>query len=112
MGERRRVQDDRDSSVGSLMQPADQLSLVVRLPDVSVEAQFGTGRSAYFGELSERHAPVDLRLARTETVEIGAIEHEHLHVQSLLPGADNGLLTQCFVGPDEKCRIRPLPGDR
>src|SRR5208282_5251213 len=68
----------RQPGVGSLVHPADQLALVVGLPDVDAQAELAAGRAAQLGQFLERGRAVHLGLPDAEPTEVGAVEHEYL----------------------------------
>ena len=68
-----RIDDDAGAVVDRLVDPVDQLRLAVRL--VELDRRAG-GRAAHRLDLGERGRAVDLRLARAQPVEVGAVEDE------------------------------------
>ena len=77
VGERRRVEDDVGVLVDGLVQPADQLGLVVGLPDLDLQVELGAEVPAGVGEVVVRGGAVDLGLACPEPAEVGAVEDQH-----------------------------------
>src|ERR1035437_3878423 len=68
--------DDRPIEVAPL-EPIDEDSLVVRLQAFDLEAQLGPASPEPLVDLSQRRVPVDLRLARSEQVQVRSVEDEH-----------------------------------
>ena len=62
--------------VGRLVQPADQLALVVGLADLDVEAQLGAELAALLDQARVGGGAVDVGLAGAEAAEVGAVEHQ------------------------------------
>jgi len=60
------------------VQLVDEVAFVVRLKALDG----GAARPSLFGDervdLGQRHAPVDLRLARAEQIEVRAMQHHHM----------------------------------
>lgn len=77
------VEHDRVPVVGGLVQPLEELALVVGLPEVDLQAQFLAGGDAQVGEVGERLGAVDRGLPLAEPVEVGAVQHQGLHPVSL-----------------------------
>ena len=76
VGEAGRIDHDAGGLLGAgLLNPVDDLALVVRLPELDREAVRGRGLAAELLDVLERGAAVDLRLARAEQVEVRAVEH-------------------------------------
>src|SRR4030095_6769779 len=76
-----------------LVDPADQLALVVRLPALdAVAPRLGRGRERT-GHVLERGAPVDLGLARAQQIEVRTVQDEHGSRRGTLrAGVRGGLL--------------------
>src|SRR5262249_4201155 len=74
--ERGRVQHHRQPLVDGLVHPADELGLVVGLPDVDVQPQGAAERPAGLGEAVEVHRAVHVRLTGPEPAEVRAVEHQ------------------------------------
>jgi hypothetical protein len=65
--------------VGGGVQPAKHLGFGVRLPDVDLEADILAGAAAQVSQIGVRGAAVDLRLARAEAAQVGAVQDVHPH---------------------------------
>ena len=76
MGEGGRIDDDARGGVPRLVDPVDQLALVVGLPEVDDQPVRGGGRDAQCLDVGEGGGAVDLRLSLAEEVEVGSVEHE------------------------------------
>jgi len=71
------VEHDRRGCVGRLVQPPEQLALVVGLAHLDREAEFVARLDAQRGQLGVGRVAVDHRLAAAETAEVRAVEYEH-----------------------------------
>jgi len=71
------VEHDRGGRVGGLVQPPEQLALVVGLAHLDREAELVACLDAQRGQLGVGRAAVDHRLAAAETAEVRAVEYEH-----------------------------------
>src|SRR5215470_13759930 len=60
-----------------LLYPVDQLAFVVRLPEDRLQAELTGLPPAQVLQLGERRRSVDLRAARSQQVEIRAVQDEH-----------------------------------
>src|SRR5262249_57748397 len=63
--------------VDGLVHPADQLGLVVGLPDLDAQPQRPAGRPAGLREAVEVHRPVHVGLTGSEPAQVRAVEHQH-----------------------------------
>jgi uncharacterized protein with von Willebrand factor type A (vWA) domain len=77
VGERARVEHDRGLVIAGLVDPGDELALVLSLPDLDVEAEFVARLYAQVGQIGVRGGAVDRRLALAQAAEVGAVEHQH-----------------------------------
>src|SRR5680860_899835 len=75
--EGRRVEDDVGAGVDRLVQPSDQLGLVVRLPYLDVQAQGLPHGPARRRQVLVGRRAVDLRLPHPQPAEVGTVEHQH-----------------------------------
>ena len=93
VGEAGGVDDDAVGVVARLVDPLDELALVVALAELDRDVELGRALLARDLDVAERLATVDLRLAHAEHVEVGPVQHEHdrAAVQGS-PPADCGLL--------------------
>src|SRR5437773_12492770 len=76
-----RVEHGADGPAGldlgaGLLYPVDQLALVVRLPAGRLQAELAGLPPAQLLQLGERRRSVDLRAARSQQVEIRAVQDE------------------------------------
>ena len=77
--ERGRVQHDGHAAVGGLVQPADQLGLVVGLADLDVQAEAARPASRHSAARSSNVVrAVDVRLAGAQPAEVRPVQDEHL----------------------------------
>ena len=67
----RRVEDHRHPPVDRLVHPADQLGLVVGLPDIDAQPELPPGRRARAGQVVQRRRAVHLGLAGAEPGRFG-----------------------------------------
>jgi hypothetical protein len=74
--ERGRVEHDRQPPVGGLVHPADELGLVVGLPDVHGQAELIAGGGAGRGDVGQGGPAVDLRLPGAEPAQVRAVEDQ------------------------------------
>jgi hypothetical protein len=72
-----RVDDDAGHLAARLLDPVDQLALMVGLAKLQPEAQLAGAPSAGFLDIRQAGAAVDLRLAGAEQVQIGSVEDEN-----------------------------------
>src|SRR5215470_15721016 len=82
VGESARVEHGPDGPArldlgAGLLYPVDQLAFVVRLPEDRLQAELTGLPPAQVLQLGERRRSVDLRAARSQQVEIRAVQDEH-----------------------------------
>src|SRR5437588_11824571 len=70
------VNDDGGGGLPRLVEPVDELTLVVRLPAVDIQAEFARESRNRSVDVRQRGRAVNLRLALAEEIEVGAIEDE------------------------------------
>jgi hypothetical protein len=80
-----RVDDDPVGDVPRLVDPVDELSLVVALPHLNGAAQLLRERLEADPDVVERLAPVDAGFPSPQQVEAGTVEHEHAFVRHRPP---------------------------
>src|SRR5262249_47026254 len=86
---RARVHDHAVDVVVRVVDPVDELALVVRLPAASVQVELVRPRIDAALELVQAQAAVDPRVAPAERVEVRAVEDEDLHQSAMrLSSAD------------------------
>src|SRR6185437_597661 len=76
VGERSGVEDDRELVVTGLVEPLDELALVVGLPDFHVKPEFFAGPLAQVRQIGIRGGSVYRGLTLPEAAEVRAVEHE------------------------------------
>lgn len=76
VGESPGIEDYRPRTFGAgLVKPVDEMPLVVRLAHVDREAELACPVFEAAGNLIQRLRAINLRLARAEKVEVGAVQH-------------------------------------
>src|SRR5687768_9317344 len=66
------------------MQSFDDLALAGGLVDLDLDSQFGSLSRDRIIDLRKRLVAVDRQLATPQPIEIGAVQHENLHVDTFL----------------------------
>src|SRR6218665_430083 len=86
--ERGRIEDNRRTRIDRLVQPADELGLIVGLTQIDSNA--GGGCLELAPNIGKRCTAVHLGLTRTQTAKVGTVKHEDCrHAASLVvPGND------------------------
>ena len=83
MGERRRVDDDANRSIGArLLNAVDQLALVIALTTVDMHAQLTAETHQSGVDVGQRGDTLDVRLTGSEQIQIGAVQHQHTRCRS------------------------------
>src|SRR6516162_3313297 len=77
MGKGTRIQNDPVSRFASLLDPVDDLPLMVGLPKIDFETERRGARCAALLDIAEGVVAVDRRIAHPEQIEIGAIQNEN-----------------------------------
>jgi hypothetical protein len=72
-----RVEDDAAGGLARLVQPGDQLTFEIRLPEIDLEAERRPLGDAALANLGERGGAVDRGFPLAQQIEIGAVQHEH-----------------------------------
>lgn len=68
------IDDDAGRAAARLLDPVDELALVIRLAEVDGEAQQSGPLVAGFLDIAQGFAAIESRLAHAEQVEVGAVE--------------------------------------
>lgn len=68
--------DARDSSPPGLVDPIDQLALVVRLPCLDHRSELRGRRFTAGNDVVQRVSPVELRLALAQQIQVGPVEDQ------------------------------------
>src|SRR5688572_21083202 len=74
MGEPARIDHDPLRRTAGLLHPIDQLAFVIGLPEIDRKTKAGGSFPAIRIDLGKRTAAIDGRLARTEEIEVRAVE--------------------------------------
>src|SRR3954447_24662721 len=74
VGKCRRIDRNAGGSITRLVNPVDDLVFAVALAELDFQLQLGCQRPARRLDIGEGFAPVDLRLAFAEQVEVGTVE--------------------------------------
>ena len=77
MRQRAGIEDDAVGQLARLLDPIDQLPLVVRLAELDRQIERVAPRDAALFEIGQRVVPVGRRLAHPEQVQIGAVQNKN-----------------------------------
>ncbi len=76
MGQRAGIEQHGSGALGlGLVQPVEQVALMIGLAHLDGETQLLGAVLEHAGDVIQRVAAVDLRLAHAEQVEVGPVEH-------------------------------------
>ena len=71
-----RIQNQTGGFLARFLDPAHEISFVVRLPEIDLNAQRSSGRPAIICDCRQGLAAIDARLAFAEHIEIGTVQNE------------------------------------
>ena len=83
VGQRTRVENNPLGRFAGLLDPVDQLALVIGLAEVDLEAECRGARRAALLDVAERVMAVDRGVADPEQVQVGAVQDEDRRQRSL-----------------------------
>src|SRR5450631_109045 len=104
------VEHDIGAAVHSLVDPADELGLVIRLAEVDLQTQCLCLARHEAGDVVQGLGAVDVRLATAEPVEVRAIEHIHARHRHAGKSMKTGTVTASGYAADiTQTGGRPCP---
>src|SRR5437867_2301492 len=84
MGKGAGIEDNAVRGLARLVDPVDELPLVIVLPEIHREIEGGAGFQAGFLDIRQRLVAIDLRLAQAEQIEVRPVEDQNRWVAGQL----------------------------
>lgn len=77
-----RIHEDPVKETRCLLNPIDQLTFVVGMPNLQVDPQLNCFKGQHGGQLIKRGRPVHVWFTRAKKIEIGTIQDENSHADT------------------------------